>query len=476
MNENKAIKSASWYVISNLLIKALSFITAPIFTHILLPSEYGVVSNFFAWEAIISVFIGLGIDYTIGRAKLDYSDRFNSYLSSIQFLNIIATIIIFIIIKIFSKTFVSFSGIPVNLIVILVIYALTKTFITLFQSKLRFEYKYKGNVLIAFYTIIVTTALSLILLFVFNTSDKGVARIYGSTLPLILLGSFCFLILVINGKTFIDKEMWKYALIFSLPMIPHALSMIILEQTDRIMIVKYIGLEEAGLYSFAYTFATILSVVTNSLMNGWQPWFFENLNGDNTAIINKSVRILGTILLLFITTYLCVIPDFMKIMGRKEFWIAKYATIPVIAGCAFQFLYNVFVQLELYNKKTFLIAAGSLSAAVINLILNYFFIPQFGYIAAGYTTLVSYFLLMIYHFCICKLYFKSKLFDFKTILILVTSIFGLVFTYLPLYNLHFIFRYIFGIFILLVLCIINKSLMKTIIGFIKNKFYFNDSE
>ena len=75
MNEKKAIKSASWYVISNLLIKALSFVTAPIFTHILLPSEYGTVSNFFAWEAIIAVFVGLGIDYSVGRAKLDYEEK-----------------------------------------------------------------------------------------------------------------------------------------------------------------------------------------------------------------------------------------------------------------------------------------------------------------------------------------------------------------------------------------------------------------
>ncbi len=178
MNEKKAIKSASWYVISNLLIKALSFITAPIFTHILLPSEYGTVSNFFAWEAIIAVFVGLGIDYSVGRAKLDFEEKFNSYLSASQMLCLFAVSIIFIILNIFRNQFATFSGISQNLIIILVLFSLTKTFIAFFQSKLRFEYKYKGNILIAFYSIIATTTLSLILLFYVKLEKKGLARIY----------------------------------------------------------------------------------------------------------------------------------------------------------------------------------------------------------------------------------------------------------------------------------------------------------
>lgn len=475
MNEKKAIKSASWYVISSLLIKALSFITAPIFTHILLPSEYGSVSNFFAWEAIIAVFVGLGIDYSVGRAKLDYEEHFNSYLSSIQMLCIFAVIIIYGVLAVFKNQFSSFSGITHNLIIILVLYSLTKTFIAFFQSKLRFEYKYKGNIIIAFYSIIATTALSLILLCCIKLEDKGLARIYGLSIPTICLGSVCFFIILQKGKKCFDIKIWKYALAFSLPMIPHALSMIILEQTDRIMIVKYIDLEAAGLYSFAYTFAMILSVVTNSIMNGWQPWFFENLNNNNVEPINKSVKILGTLLLFFLAAYLCVIPEFMKIMGRREFWIAKYATIPVIAGCAFQFLYNLFVQLELFNKKTGIIALGSVSAAVINLILNFIFIPKFGYMAAGYTTMASYFLLMIYHLCICKLYFKTTIFNVKTILSFVLAILVLVFAYLILYKFNIIVRYIFGVIALLVICLFNRNLMKSIINIVRNKFSFNEA-
>ena len=388
---------------------------------------------------------------------------------------ICAVIIIFTILTVFKNQFTSFSGITHNLIIILVLYSLTKTFIAFFQSKLRFDYKYKGNIIIAFYSIFATTILSLILLCCIKLEDKGLARIYGLSFPTVCLGVVCFFIILKKGKKCFDIKIWKYALTFSLPMIPHALSMIILEQTDRIMIVKYIDLDAAGLYSFAYTFAMILSVVTNSIMNGWQPWFFENLNNNNVEPINKSVKILGTLLLFFLAAYLCVIPEFMKIMGRREFWIAKYATIPVIAGCAFQFLYNLFVQFELFNKKTGIIALGSVSAAVINLILNFIFIPKFGYMAAGYTTMASYFLLMIYHLGICKLFFNKSIFNVKTILSFVFAIFVLVFSYLILYNFNIIFRYVFGVVALLVICLFNRNLMKSIINIVKNKFSFNET-
>ncbi len=473
MNEKKAIKSASWYVISNLLIKALSFITAPIFMHILLPSEYGVVSNFFAWEAIIAVFVGLGIDYSIGRAKLDYEKEFDTYLSSVQLLCIFAVIIIATILMLFKNRFTSISGITQNLIIVLVLYSLTKSFIAFFQSKLRFEYKYKGNIIIAFYSIIATTVLSLVLLCFIKLEDKGLARIYGLAIPTICLGVFCFFIILRKGKKCMDIHIWKYALTFSLPMIPHALSMIILEQTDRIMIVKCIDLEAAGLYSFAYTFAMILSVVTNSIMNGWQPWFFENLNNNNIESIDKSMKLLGTLLLFFLATYLCIIPEFMRIMGRREFWNAKYATIPVIAGCAFQFLYNIFVQLELFNKKTFIIALGSVTTALINLLLNIIFIPKYGYIAAGYTTMGSYFLLMLYHFCICKIYFKTKLFSLGLLLRIILGVFGLVLLYLFLYKVNAIIRYTIGISVILLICFLNRNLMRSLIILVKNKFSFN---
>ena len=474
MNEDKAIKSASWYVISNLILKALSFITAPIFTHILTPAEYGGVSSFFAWKSIIAVFVGLGLDYTIGRAKIDFKDAFDKYLSSLQSLMIFAGIIIFCVISfIAKKCFGFFMDYSIYLIFLMVLYAISQSIISLFQSKLRFEYKYWGNIFIAFFTVLSSTGLSLFFIFFLMKTDKSLGRIFGIVFPSIFLSLFCFLSLLGKGKKLVDLTIWKYALIFSLPMIPHGLSMIILEQMDRLMIVKYVGMEEAGLYSYAYTFATILGLFVNSLMNGWQPWFFENFDKGNKDKINNSVDMLLFLLLVFLTVFVCCIPELMMLMGREEFWSAKYVAIPVIVGCFFQFLYTVFVQIELYNKKTFIISIGSISAALCNLILNYIFIPKYGYVAAGYTTLISYFMLMIYHFFICKVVFRTKIFSLITVAKYSCFILFIAIIYALLYRLSFFYKYIFCFLLIILELLVYKNHLSMIIKLAKNKFKFS---
>jgi O-antigen/teichoic acid export membrane protein len=46
------------------------------------------------------------------------------------------------------------------------------------------------------------------------------------------------------------------------------------------------------------------------------------------------------------------------------------------------------------RKKTNVIALIVISIAIINLVLNYFFIPVFGIMGSAYTTLVSYFIVL----------------------------------------------------------------------------------
>ena len=87
VSNNLAIKSGSAYIFSNILINATSIITAPIFSRLLTTSDYGIVSNFMAWQSIGLVLIGLGLSYSIGSAKIDFPDDFNQFLASIQTLS-----------------------------------------------------------------------------------------------------------------------------------------------------------------------------------------------------------------------------------------------------------------------------------------------------------------------------------------------------------------------------------------------------
>ena len=76
---------------------------------------------------------------------------------------------------------------------------------------------------------------------------------------------------------------------------------------------------------------------------------------------------------------------------------AKHVMLPIIGGCFFQFVYCMYVNVEQYEKKTKGMAVASIICAIINFVLNYIYIPKYGYTAAAYTTLVSYFILLVLH-------------------------------------------------------------------------------
>ena len=70
----------------------------------------------------------------------------------------------------------------------------------------------------------------------------------------------------------------------------------------------------------------------------------------------------------------------------------------IILSYLFFFLYTMYVQYSFFYKKTYLVALYTLLASVINIFLNYILIPKFGYQIAAWTTVISYFLLFIFHY------------------------------------------------------------------------------
>ena len=111
--------------------------------------------------------------------------------------------------------------------------------------------------------------------------------------------------------------------------------------------------------------------------------------------------------------FILVGPEVIMLLGTPPFYEAKWMVAPVIVGCYFQFVYGYFSLMEIYCKRTELIAFGSVGAAIVKIVLNLIFIPQYGFIGAAYTTMISYAILMIYHWVMFKIVFKESIFDLK---------------------------------------------------------------
>jgi O-antigen/teichoic acid export membrane protein len=232
-----------------------------------------------------------------------------------------------------------------------------------------------------------------------------------------------------KGKNLINFKYWKYALVLSLPMIPHLVAHLILGQSDRIFIDKFVGSDYVGIYSFAYNIGLISHILLSSLNNAWVPWFYKKMDEKNyNKIVDKS-RYYILLLISFIIGLIYVSPEIVKIMAPIEYSEAIWIIPVIVMSYFFQFLYTILVNIQFYYKKNFFIPLGTVIAGLVNIGLNIYYIPLYGYAAAAYTTLASYVILFLLHYIITRYFIKSDIYTFvffiKPILlvIILTSIF-----------------------------------------------------
>lgn len=474
MNDNKVVKSGIWYTISSIAIRAVAIVTTPIYTALLTTGDYGKANIFNSWIDVLNIFTCLCVVYSIGRAKLDYPDKFDEYMSALQGLSSSFAFVVLIFVTIFREQVSAWIKYEVPLVIVLFVYLCIFPSVEYTLQKFRYEYKYKENIMISLLTCIGTVVFSVSLIYLFN-DQRYIGKILGTILPTFLIGLFFYVKILKTGKVFYKKEYWIYALKFGIPMIPHSFSLVILAQIDRIMIKDICGDSPAGLYVFGYSFATLLAIFTNAIGQAWLPWFNDTLHaGDKSRIkeIQKKLVLLGIFLTLgFIT----VAPEALMILspGSREYWVAKWVIPPVALGTLSQYFYTNYVNIELFHKKTPLIAASSITTAIVNYCLNALFIPRFGYTAAAYTTLVSYIFLMLFHFIATRFVLKEKVYQdsFMFIGLFITIAVGLSEMIFYKDGLNFvIMRYLVAFVVLGVFAIIVKNDIINLYAYLKRRF------
>lgn len=471
---SKVVKSSIWYTIANVSIRAVAIITTPIYTGMLTTADYGRANTFNSWIDVFNVFACLCVVYSIGRAKLDFPDRFDEYMSSLQGLSSSFGFILLVLAFIFRESLSGWIHYEVPLAVGLFAYLCVAPSVEYMMQKCRYEYRYKENILISVITCVGQVALSILLMLLFN-DRRYIGKILGVMLPTAIMGIVFYIRFIVKGKVFYNREYWTYALKIGLPMIPHALALILLAQMDRIMIKGICGDGDAGLYIFGYSFATLLMIFTNAIGQAYLPWFNETLfDGERDRIrqIQKKLVLLGCFLSF---GFIAVSPEALMLLSisNNSYWIAKYVVPPIVLGTLAQYFYTNYVNVEIFCKKTSIIAMGSCLAALINYILNYAFIPRFGYIAAAYTTFASYIVLMLMHYIMVRFVLKEQVYDdlYMFAAMLVMTLIGI--TYLLLYGDGIgmiMLRYAVTVLTVTIFAIAKRRDIITLINYVKKRF------
>ena len=158
-----------------------------------------------------------------------------------------------------------------------------------------------------------------------------------------------------------------------------------------------------------------------------------------------------------------IAPEIVSIFAPHSYYEAIWTIPPICMSVYFIFVYDFFAKFEFYYETKLFIMVASIIAAILNVSLNLIFIPKYGYIAAGYTTLLCYIAYVLGHYFFMNRVVKRNIGDviiYNPYKLLVISIgfllIGFLFS-LTYYNV--IIRYTLVIIISIVALIFRKRII-----------------
>ena len=457
----KPAKAGIFYITTNVFTKLVSLLATPLFTRLLLPDEYGVYSLYISWMGIISVVLALGISGgAIYRALARFRENHEDLISSAIGILLLSAVFLSALALIFGRVGERITGLPpfINCMLIFEVF-LNGAEMVVF-AYYRYKYSYVRICLINLLYAILSVGVAVFL--IKFTVIKAEARIYSSffaSLALILPLVRPYL----KVKRIYKKEIWKYLLRLSLPLLPSALSSSLIAQMDKLMIKSYDGSAALGKYSIAYSVGFMLTTLTTALYSALQPWLMRKLNAGDAESAKSLTKRIIFLTSLGLMIFLLLIPEIFRIIAAEAYRDAEIAVYPLAIAGYLQFISNILAANIIHTEKTGAISVAGLIAFGFNLLSNLLLIPEYGYPAAALTTALSYLLLIFLEYFYLKKHTVGRLIDRESLYPLWFILFSV-----QIYFLRGIFlsRFIFSLSIVLIAL---PSLIKFIKSFLERR-------
>ncbi|WP_318439270.1 lipopolysaccharide biosynthesis protein [Photobacterium leiognathi] len=389
------------FFIGDLFIKGLLFITLPLLTFFLNPSDYGHLSVLSTLVTILAVIFSLNTENSIINYYMKGEKDFGSYLFSNLVSILFFQLIILTIIILFKEDISQFFGVSTSDLLWASFICVVILYFNIYLSYLQGSEKSKKFAVVTTANKIIEISIMLTFAYLLSSS-KYMSKVYAQLIAIFIFLPYCLYSLLKLCEFRYDFKLVKKSLIFSIPLIPHVLSSAIIGQSDRLMIGKMLSLSDAGIYSFAYNLGLSITVFIYAWNSMWQPKFFSFYKNKNFVEIEKFIIMYSKVisfssLLLIVTIY-----PLVKFFANVEY-IDSLKLIPLLLlSNSIVFQYLVYVNYIFYYRKSFRISIGSLIAAIVNVAINYFLIPEVGVLAAVLSTFISSVVLVLIH------YYNSK--------------------------------------------------------------------
>ncbi|MDE7108036.1 MAG: oligosaccharide flippase family protein, partial [Clostridiales bacterium] len=390
-NISPGVKASIAFFLASVLTHGISYIVTPIYTRVLSPDEYGQTSVYLTWLQVFGIIAMFCLSYGVfNNGMMDHKDNRDEYSFSMLILSNIITLSFSAILLSLYPLFKEHIKLQLPFVILMCVTFLFQPAYNFWVARQRYELKYKKTVIFSVGSAILSPLVAIICILKFD-GGKLYSRIFGAEIVLITMYMGFYIYLLCKSKGKIKVKYWKEALLFNLPLIPHYMSTYLLGSSDKLMISYLVGDSATAYYSIAYSVAAIAMVVWTAVNSSLIPYTYEKCKEKDYKAI---AAVTTPILFMFAVISALVImlaPEVVAVMASADYKEAIYAIPPIVGGVFFQVHYYIYANIVYYYKKPKYVMIGSISAMLLNILLNYFFIKWYGYIAAGYTTLFCYF-------------------------------------------------------------------------------------
>ncbi|TXE12997.1 oligosaccharide flippase family protein [Seonamhaeicola algicola] len=469
---SKLIKNSSIYSVLMLLQKGINFILIPVLTVYLSTYDYGVVAVVLAINAFLNVFYLLALHGTLNRFYYEYKDNelmvkklFGTIITFILFNSVVVTLILLLGRKWLLNPFLGDVSFSPYMILGLISVVLNPCY-TIYQNSLqaRQEGIRYGKNNAAFF--LVNISLVLLSVTVFNLGAKGVLGSLAVTNIIFFIYTlFSFKNNIVFG---VDKKLLKKSLKYAFPLIPHTLSGVATMLIDRILINKLLNASLTGVYSIGNNFGSVVFLIASGINQAFVPWFNQKVKAND-------VDDLGSVSKALILFY-CLIALGLSFFGKEVIMFVtpkpyhiSWQVIPFISfafvyhGVYYFFAGSLFYDIQ--GRGNRIIPIATISAAVLNIVLNVTLIPMYGINGAAISTLMTKIALAISLKFFYTRYLKINYPDL--FLLLVPFVFFIIslFSFYQIAN--FWIKLLLYLAIVLIIYIVMKNKVTTVIKLLK---------
>ena len=393
------VKGSAILVISNIILKATNFLLLPLYTGYLTPDQLGISDSITSLISFVFPLLVLAFDSAFGAFYYDNEEEeyqkkvFNTTFFFLFAMSILTTLVML------GSSYISsflFHSTKYNISICVAMFSVA---VNMWFLPLALQVRMQNKLTLFSIINLVSSFFMILLNIVFVTKlEWGYFSLIASILVVNLMQLILYLIFAkvkISIKLF-DKALFKKMLRYALPMVPMVLAEWILSLSDRYILLYFAGEYEVGIYGVAARFLSLITVITNGVYVAYTSFAFSSAKDSNAK--QQFIKVLDVVFII-----LSLLSFTMSIFGKEiisvmadEKYFKAYALIgPLLLG---QICYSVNTIMGYgfaHAKKSAYFLVPTLAGTVLNVILNFMFIPKYGSYAAALTTMIGYFVMMI---------------------------------------------------------------------------------